>query len=151
MRGTYAAAGIIGPRNYSMSSLFRERRRVEHNNMKGNRSKNLPAFRSVDELVAFFETHDMGEYWEKLPEVEVEVSIRNSKRVSTKTKTNSNTGKRWTPTQVTQLRKLASQNTPTRVIGLKLGRTENAVRTKASEKGVSLKWRNHSSFYRSKK
>lgn len=121
--------------------------------MRGNRSKNLPAFRSVDEFVAFFETHDMGEYWEKLPEVEVEISIRNSKRTSTKTKTKSsiNTGKRWTPTQVTQLRKLASQNTPTRVIGQKLGRTENAVRTKASENGVSLKSRNQSSFYRPKK
>ena len=105
--------------------------------MKGNRNKNLPVFRSVDELVAFFETHDMGEYWETLPEVEVEISI--------------NTGKRWTATQVKQLRKLASQNTPTRVIGLKLGRTENAVRTKASEKGVSLKSRNRSSFYRPKK
>ena len=116
--------------------------------MKGNRSKNLRAFRSVDEFVAFFETHDMGEYWEKLPEVEVEVSIRNSKR---KTKSSTNTGKRWTPTQVTQLRKLASQNTPTRLIGIKLGRTENAVRTKASEKGVSLKPRNQSSFYRRKK
>jgi hypothetical protein len=121
--------------------------------MKGNRSKNLPVFRSVDELVAFFETHDLGEYWEKLPEVEVEVSIRNSKRTSSKTKTRSstNTGKRWTPTQVRQLRQLASQNTPTRVIGLKLGRTENAVRTKASEKGVSLKSRTQSSFYRPKK
>jgi hypothetical protein len=121
--------------------------------MKENSGKNLPAFRSVDEFVAFFETHDMGEYWEKLPEVEVEVSIRNSKRISAKTKTKSstNTGKRWTATQVKQLRQLASQNTPTRVIGLKLGRTENAVRTKASEKGVSLKSRNQSSVYRPKK
>ena len=105
--------------------------------MKGNRSKNLPAFGSVDELVAFFETHDMGEYWETLPEAAVEINI--------------NTGKRWTATQVKQLRKLASQNTPTRVIGLRLGRTENAIRTKASEKGVSLKSRNQSSFYRPKK
>ena len=121
--------------------------------MKGNRSKNLPAFRSVDEFVAFFETHDMGDYWEKLPEVEVEVDIRNSKRISTKTKTKSsaNTGKRWTPTQVKQLRQLASQNTPTRVIGLKLGRTEKAVRIKASEKGVSLKPTNHPSLHRRKK
>jgi hypothetical protein len=121
--------------------------------MKGNRSKNLPAFRSVDEFVAFFETHDMGDYWEKLPEVEVEVDIRNSKRISTKTKTKSsaNTGKRWTPTQVKQLRQLASRNTPTRVIGLKLGRTEKAVRIKASEKGVSLKPTNHPSLHRRKK
>jgi hypothetical protein len=121
--------------------------------MKGNKSKNLSNFSSVDELVAFFETHDMGEYWEKLPKAEMEISISNSKRTSTKAKidASSNTGKRWTPTQVRQLRQLASQNTPTRVIGLRLGRTESAVRTKASEKGVSLKPRNQSSFYRPKK
>lgn len=121
--------------------------------MKGNRSKTLSTFSSVDELVVFFETHDMGDYWEKLPEAEVQISIGNSKRTSTKAKLESstNTGKRWTPTQVRQLRQLASQNTPTRVIGLKLGRTEKAVRTKASEKGVSLKSRNQSSFYRRKK
>ena len=64
--------------------------------MRGNRSKNLPAFSSVDEFVAFFETHDMGEYWEKLPEIEVQVSIRNSKR-KTKTKTSTNTGMRQVP------------------------------------------------------
>ena len=50
--------------------------------MKRNRSKNLPTFRSVDELVAFFETHDMGEYWGKLPTAEFEVRLK--KRVSTK-------------------------------------------------------------------
>jgi CopG antitoxin of type II toxin-antitoxin system len=112
--------------------------------MKGNKSKNLPVFKSVDELVAFFETHDMSDYWAKMPEVEFEVSLK--KRAS-----RTNTGKRWTTTQVKQLRQLASQNTPTRVIGLKLGRTEHAVRTKASEKGVSLKPRNQSSVYRRKK
>ena len=57
--------------------------------MKGNRSKNLPAFKSVDELVAFFETHDMGDYWEKLPEVEVEVCIRKSKETSSETNSES--------------------------------------------------------------
>ena len=118
--------------------------------MKGNRSKNLPTFRSVDEFVAFFETHDMGEYWEKLPNTELEVSLK--KRISkTKRESITNTGKRWTPTQVKQLRQLAGRNTPTRVIGLKLGRTENAVRTKASEKGVSLRSRSQSSFYSRKK
>ena len=115
--------------------------------MAGNKSKNLPSFRSVDELVVFFESHDMGEYWEQLQEAEVEISL--AKKVSGAP--SSNTGKRWTPTQVRQLRQLASQNTPTRVIGLKLGRTENAVRTKASEKGVSLRWKNQSSYYRRKK
>jgi hypothetical protein len=126
--------------------------------MAGNKSKNLPSFRSVDELVVFFESHDMGEYWEQLPEARVEVSLakkvsaRNSKWGSTKSQNaSSNTGKRWTSTQLKQLRQLARQNTPTRVIGLKLGRTENAVRTKASEKGVSLKLKNQPSYYSRKK
>ena len=112
--------------------------------MKGNRNKTLPAFKSIDELVAFFETHDMGDYWENMPEVEFEVSLK-------KREAKTNTGKRWTATQVKQLRQLASQNTPTRVIGLRLGRTEHAVRTKASEKGVSLKSRNQPSLHRRKK
>jgi hypothetical protein len=50
-----------------------------------------------------------------------------------------NTGKQWTASDVAQLRKLADENTPTRVIGLKLGRTEDAVRSKAWSEEVSLK------------
>ncbi len=49
------------------------------------------------------------------------------------TKSTRNAGTAWTPTQVKELRQLAKENTPTRVIGLKLGRTENAVRAKASD------------------
>ena len=45
---------------------------------------------------------------------------------------------RWTPQEVRQLRTLAGGNTPTRVIGLKLGRSENAVRNKASDVRLSL-------------
>lgn len=62
-----------------------------------------------------------------------------------------NTGKNWTSTQVSQLKTLAKENTPTRVIGLKLGRTEGAVRTKAQETGVSLKPTNQAPYNRSKK
>ncbi len=54
-------------------------------------------------------------------------------------KYNRNSGKEWTPSEVRQLQELAHQNTPTRVIGLKLGRTEDAVRARASQEGVSLK------------
>ncbi|MGH7802087.1 MAG: hypothetical protein ACREOW_15920 [Thermodesulfobacteriota bacterium] len=50
-----------------------------------------------------------------------------------------NAGKLWTDDQVSKLRKLARQHTPTRVIGLELGRTEEAIRSKASEEGISLK------------
>jgi hypothetical protein len=59
-----------------------------------------------------------------------------------------NTGKSWTRAEVSQLKTLARQNTPTRVIGLKLGRTEVAVRSKASNEGISLKPTNQSPFNR---
>lgn len=49
-----------------------------------------------------------------------------------------NTGKSWSAREISQLRELARHNTPTRVIGLKLGRTEDSVRTKAAERRVSL-------------
>jgi len=64
------------------------------------------------------------------------------------TKSTRNTGTHWTPAEVKQLGSLAKQNTPTRVIGLKLGRTENAVRSKASQEGVSLKPTNQSPYNR---
>lgn len=49
-----------------------------------------------------------------------------------------NTGKPWTPGDNKQLKNLAAENTPTRVIGFKIGRTESAVYSQASAKGVSL-------------
>ena len=63
-------------------------------------------------------------------------------------KYNRNSGKQWTQADERQLRNLARENTPTRVIGLKLGRTEDAVRNKASERGVSLRPTNQSPYNR---
>lgn len=63
-------------------------------------------------------------------------------------KYNRNSGKEWTSGDVKQLKDLAKQNTPTRVIGLKLGRTEDAVRSRASDEGVSLKPTNQSPYSR---
>jgi len=65
-------------------------------------------------------------------------------------KSTRNSGTSWTPTQQRELRSLARENTPTRVIGLKLGRTEAAVRTKAADLGVSLKPTNQSPYNRKK-
>jgi hypothetical protein len=59
-----------------------------------------------------------------------------------------NAGKSWTPAEVSKLKELAGQNTPTRVIGLKLGRTPGAVANKASEKNISLKPTNQSPYNR---
>ena len=66
-------------------------------------------------------------------------------------KSTRNTGKHWTKGEVQSLKELAKQNTPTRVIGFKLGRTEDSVRSKASEENVSLKPTNQSPYNRRKK
>ena len=66
-------------------------------------------------------------------------------------KTPSNHGKDWTPQQVRELKEMAKQNTPTRVMGIKAGRTEDAVRAKATEEGISLKPTNQSPYNRRKK
>lgn len=50
-----------------------------------------------------------------------------------------NAGKSWTAAHDSQLRREAAQNTPTRALGLQLGRTEDAVRSRVGELGVSLK------------
>lgn len=57
-----------------------------------------------------------------------------------------NSGKAWTSNQNQQLRQLAKGNTPTRVMGLKLGRTPDAVQSQASKLGVSLKPTNQSPY-----
>lgn len=64
----------------------------------------------------------------------------------TVTKSTRNTGKSWAPSDVKVLKQLAKGNTPTRVIGLKLGRTPAAVYKKASEKGISLAPTNQSPY-----
>jgi len=65
-------------------------------------------------------------------------------------KYNRNTGNPWTQKEVRQIKEFAKENMPTRVIGLKLGRTEGAVRTKASGEGISLKPTNQSPYNRRK-
>lgn len=65
-------------------------------------------------------------------------------------KSTRNSGRRWSDGDVAKLEHLADQNTPTRVIGLKLGRTAAAVQKKASEEGVSLKPTNQRPYNRGK-
>jgi len=61
-----------------------------------------------------------------------------------------NAGKQWTSTEERQLKQLANENTPTRVIGLKLGRPVGGVQSKASELNVSLRPPNQSPYNRRK-
>ena len=44
--------------------------------MTKSKSENLPRFGSLDELVKFFETHDLAEYWTDMPEAHFEVDIK---------------------------------------------------------------------------
>lgn len=61
-----------------------------------------------------------------------------------------NHGKQWTSNDVSELQHLANQNTPTRVIGIKMGRTPDSVAQKASEERISLKPTNQSPYSRRK-
>jgi hypothetical protein len=49
--------------------------------MAKNKAKPLPRLKSVDELVGFFDKHDMGDYWEQLPKAEFEVNIKTRKHL----------------------------------------------------------------------
>lgn len=53
-------------------------------------------------------------------------------------KSSRNSGKPWSDSDIQKLKQLAKGNTPTRVIGLKLGRTESSIYNQASAQGISL-------------
>jgi len=57
-----------------------------------------------------------------------------------------NANKPWTAADIAMLKQLIAQNTPTRIIALKLGRTEAAIYAKASELGLSVKPTNQSPY-----
>lgn len=59
-----------------------------------------------------------------------------------------NAGAPWSQGDMDTLRTLAEGNTPTRVIGFKLGRTAKAVHRKAAQLGISLKPVNQSPYGR---
>jgi hypothetical protein len=47
-------------------------------------------------------------------------------------------GEEWTEDDVQQLRDLAAGNTPVGVMSVRLGRTEDAIRSKAQAEGIAL-------------
>lgn len=62
-----------------------------------------------------------------------------------------NHGKPWSEADLQKLRELAQGNTPTRVIGLKTGRTPAAAQQKASSENISLKPTNQRPYGTKKK
>lgn len=49
--------------------------------MPANKKDALPQSGSLDELVEFFETHDMGDYWDQMSEAEFGIEIRRRKHL----------------------------------------------------------------------
>lgn len=49
--------------------------------MERSKAKKLTPTKSLDELVEFFETQDMGEVWEQLPAAQFDVDIKSRKHL----------------------------------------------------------------------
>lgn len=62
-----------------------------------------------------------------------------------------NNGKQWSENDVNKLKKLVKGNTPTGLIAYELGRSQDAVRGKASDLDISLKPTNQSPYNKLKK
>ena len=54
----------------------RDMAQTKESNMAKSKSRSLPISESIDELVEFFDTHDMGEYWDQLPEATLEIRLK---------------------------------------------------------------------------
>jgi hypothetical protein len=67
------------------------------------------------------------------------------------TKAPKNNNKPWNPSDVARLRKEIKENTPTRVLGLHLERTPEAVQKKANDLGLSTKPTNQRPYGTKKK
>jgi Protein of unknown function (DUF3680). len=44
--------------------------------MAENESSPLPHFQSLQELAEYFDSHDMGEHWDRMPEAHFDVDIK---------------------------------------------------------------------------
>jgi hypothetical protein len=49
--------------------------------MAENEATPLPHFQSLPELVEYFDAHDMGEHWDRMPEAQFEVDIKRRHRL----------------------------------------------------------------------
>lgn len=45
------------------------------------RSKQLPSFHSLEVLADFFDNNDMGDYWQAMPEVDVDIRLKQKTRL----------------------------------------------------------------------
>lgn len=73
-----------------------------------------------------------------------------TERSDYKTMPNKNSGKEWSPADISKVRTLAGKNKPTGLIAWELGRSKSAIQNKASEEGISLRPTNKSPYNRRK-
>lgn len=59
-----------------------------------------------------------------------------------------NHGKTWTSEDLQKLKDLANGNTPTGIIGLKLGRSVDSIRNRANQENISLQPTNRTPYDR---
>jgi len=51
--------------------------------MAKSKSKAIPKSKSLDQLVEFFDTHDLGDYWDKMPKAHFDIAIKKRTHVFT--------------------------------------------------------------------
>ncbi|MGW6279322.1 hypothetical protein [Kribbella sp. NPDC055071] len=61
-------------------------------------------------------------------------------------KSSRHSGEEWSEDQTQQLRELAGANTPVGVMSVKLGRSEDSIRSKAQAEGIALSPPNRSPY-----
>jgi len=49
--------------------------------MEKGKSKRLPRFESMNKLIEHFDTHDMGDYWERMAPADFEVDLKNRRHL----------------------------------------------------------------------
>jgi len=66
--------------NRTLSVVVRFMKNLRLKRMGNSKPKSLPRFKSPRALVEFFETHDMGEYWDSMPEAHFDIEIKGAKQ-----------------------------------------------------------------------
>ncbi len=56
---------------------------MNHKELKRNKRKKIPEFKSLEEFQDFWDKHDLTEFWDKLREVSIKVDLRTSKNLVT--------------------------------------------------------------------
>jgi hypothetical protein len=54
---------------------------MKEGNMRNNRSQSLTKFASLSELIRFFDSHDMSDYWDRLAEADFEINIKTTRHL----------------------------------------------------------------------